>query len=224
VIQLRCPIQTLERVDDMVQAEIPCPMRCPDLHVAVAKFMLHAPKLEPLRPCTSLSQNGILQYRRRGKFVAIGRGRIFTDTCVYPYNSHLLQMFNGHVSVVIAMHGNRVKLARSFYRATTSRPAVPVSIDINTPSRSYVTTVGHPLATLHVHPQGLAQVQFNNCIVQVRVGCDLDRLMTLGSLGPVQLWNVQARSPIVDCNLKPITSFIFIKYMSTMSTPLGPAD
>lgn len=208
----------------MVQAEIPCPTRSPDLHVAVAKFMLHAHTLEPLRPCTSLSQNGILQYRRRGVYVAFARGRMFTDTCVSPYNSHLLQMFNGHVSVVIAMHGNRVKLARYFYRATAAKPAVPVAIDMNTPSRSSVTTVGHPSATLHVHPQGLAQVQFNNCTVQVRVGCDLDRLMTLGSSGPVQLWNVQARSPIVDCNLKPLPSFIFIKYMSTMSTLLGPAD
>jgi hypothetical protein len=142
------------------------------------------------------------------------------------------------------MRGNRAKLARYFYMSSlmpsASKPrhfyrlnaTWEESLRAMTRSRAWdgveeiqakadITTMGQPAVTLHSHPLGLANVQFANCVVKIRVGIDLDRLTALGASGPVELWNVS--EPTLCCpNLLP--TFLFRKYLSRMSTLNGPAD
>jgi hypothetical protein len=53
-----------------------------------------------------------------------------------------------------------------------------------------ITTVDVPITKLHTHPLGLAQVVFDNCVVKVHAGQDLDNLLSLSRRGKVQLTNV----------------------------------
>jgi hypothetical protein len=242
------------RVDALIQAEVPSPVEFPELHAAVTKFMIHPPCAsnpeaicrlrhdgqcmyrfpQRLQLSTTVTVNGTVKHRRRGE----------NDTYVHPYSPELLSIINSRVCVLMAMRGNRAKLARYFYMSSLMPSASKTrhfyrinatreeSLRAMTRSRAWddeevmqakadITTMGQPAVTLHSHPQGLANVQFANCVVKIRVGIDLDRLTALGASGPVELWNVS--EPALCCqNLLP--TFLFRKYLSRMSTLNGPAD
>jgi hypothetical protein len=253
LIKLVSPHTRLECVDAMIQAEIPSPIDWPVQHAVVTKFMMHAPCAgnpsaicrrfndghcmyrfpQRLQPATTVSVNGTVMHRRRGENEVDHHGLIYSDTYVHPYSLELLLQIDSHVSVLMAMRGNRAKIARYFYqsslrtRSTNARHFYNIvatrqrSLRIFPAAKPNVTTEGQPVVTLHTHPQGLANVQFSNCVVKIRVGIDLERLTALGTAGPVELWNLS--KPFECCQtLLPI--FLFVKYLSRMSTLDGPAD
>jgi hypothetical protein len=255
LIKLVTPHSRIECVDAMIQAEIPSPIACPEQHAVVMQFMMHDPCAgnpsaicrqfndghcmyrfpQCVQPITTVSVNGTIKHRRRGENEIDHLGHTYSDTYVHPYSSELLLKMKCHVSVMMAMRGNRAKIARYFYHgssitgSTHSRHfyniaatrQAPLRINPLMAAKPDVTTIGQPVVMLNAHPQGLANVQFANCVVQIRVGVDLERLSVLGSAGPVELWNVA--EPFV-CGQTLLPNFLFVKYLSRMSTLDGPAD
>jgi hypothetical protein len=81
--------------------------------------------------------------------------------------------------------------------------------------KASITTVGIPNTKMNAHPLGLAEIIFDNCVVKVRAGHDLDNLVSLGRLGNVQLSNVTSNGWIAtDRALLPCC--IFARWMSGM--------
>jgi hypothetical protein len=81
--------------------------------------------------------------------------------------------------------------------------------------KAKITTVGIPITKMNAHPLGLAQIIFDNCVVKVRAGHNLDNLVSLGRLGNVQLSNVTSNGWIAtDRALLPCC--IFARWMSGM--------
>ena len=79
-----------------------------------------------------------------------------------------------------------------------------------------IQTVGLPRTKAHEHPLGLTQVIFENCVVMVRKGCDLERIQALGRVGQVKLSNVSSCGwATTDKTLLPCC--IFNRWMSSMS-------
>ena len=78
-----------------------------------------------------------------------------------------------------------------------------------------ITTVGFPNTKMHDHPLGLTQVTFDNCVVKVRVGHDLDNLLSLGRLGQVNLTNVSSNGWVAT-NISLLPCCIFLRWISTM--------
>jgi hypothetical protein len=77
------------------------------------------------------------------------------------------------------------------------------------------TTIGRGNIKIHVHPLGLAQIIFDNCVVKVRLGHDLDLLVCLSSFGPVQLHNIRSIGWI-PTNRTLLPSFLFLRWLSSM--------
>jgi hypothetical protein len=80
------------------------------------------------------------------------------------------------------------------------------------------TTIGRADIQVHAHPLGLARAIFKNCVVKVRVGHDLDDLVALSCLGPVQLHNIRANgwTPITASYPGLCPSFVFLRWLSSM--------
>jgi len=53
-----------------------------------------------------------------------------------------------------------------------------------------IVAVGCPVVTCHPHPAGLTELQFENCVVKVRLGGDLNDLIRCSFTGPVALRNL----------------------------------
>jgi len=82
-----------------------------------------------------------------------------------------------------------------------------------------IQTVGNPNTKIHDDPMGLAQLKFDNCVVKVRQGHDLDRLTILGRAGPVQLHTVMSCGWIAtDRSLLP--AFVYLRWVSSMDDAL----
>jgi hypothetical protein len=79
--------------------------------------------------------------------------------------------------------------------------------------RSSIITQGIAHTKPHAHSQGLTQVIFNNCIVKVRSGHDLDQLLALSNEGPVHLFNVQTNGWIQSGPLL-LPAFVLLRWMS----------
>jgi hypothetical protein len=75
-------------------------------------------------------------------------------------------------------------------------------------------TVGQPTVKTHRFTAGLTELQFENCVVKVRTGHDLNELIRCSSTGSVALRNVSANGWAPNTQLP---SFIFVKYMSSLS-------
>lgn len=76
-------------------------------------------------------------------------------------------------------------------------------------------TFGSANTKVHSHPKGLTQVFFSNCVVKVRRGHDLDKMVTLSRIGPIKLCNIQSSGWIAsDESLLP--AFLFLRWMSSM--------
>jgi hypothetical protein len=76
-----------------------------------------------------------------------------------------------------------------------------------------IKTAGSAQAKPHDHPQGLTQVHFQNCVLKVRPGNDLDQLLALSTKGPVHLFNVQTNGWIQSGPLL-LPAFILLRWMS----------
>lgn len=80
---------------------------------------------------------------------------------------------------------------------------------------STITTCGIPNLKMNDHPLGLAHVIFDNCVVKVRAGFDLNNLLSLGRLGHVELLNVTSFGWVAtDRTLLPCC--IFSRWISSM--------
>lgn len=80
---------------------------------------------------------------------------------------------------------------------------------------STITTCGVPNLKMNDHPLGLAHVIFDNCVVKVRAGFDLNNLLSLGRLGHVELINVNSFGWVAtDRTLLPCC--IFLRWISSM--------
>jgi hypothetical protein len=75
--------------------------------------------------------------------------------------------------------------------------------------------VGSCNTQMHPHPLGLARVTFENCVVQVRPGHDLEQLIAFSRIGAVQLCNVSADGWI-STSRTLLPGFIFLRWVSTM--------
>ena len=77
------------------------------------------------------------------------------------------------------------------------------------------TTIGRGNIKIHDHPLGLAQIIFDNCVVKVRLGHDLDLLVNLSCFGPVQLHNIRCIGWI-PTHRTLLPSFLFQRWLSSM--------
>jgi hypothetical protein len=77
------------------------------------------------------------------------------------------------------------------------------------------TTFGRANTKVHAHPLGLAHVFFSNCVVKVRRGDDLEKMIDLGNIGPVKLWNIESSGWIAS-NESLLPAFVFLRWISSM--------
>ena len=77
------------------------------------------------------------------------------------------------------------------------------------------TTFGRANTKVHSHPMGLAHVFFSNCVVKVRRGHDLEKIIDLSRNGPVKLWNIQS-SGWITSNESLLPAFVFLRWISSM--------
>lgn len=77
------------------------------------------------------------------------------------------------------------------------------------------TTLGRANTKVHSHPMGLAHVFFSNCVVKVRRGHDLEKIIDLSRNGPVKLWNIQS-SGWITSNESLLPAFVFLRWISSM--------
>jgi hypothetical protein len=81
-------------------------------------------------------------------------------------------------------------------------------------SRSF-TAIGSANTQMHAHPLGLAHVFFDNCVVKMRLGHDLDRLIALSRIGPVSLHNIQS-SGWIPSRETLLPAYVFLRWISSM--------
>lgn len=81
-------------------------------------------------------------------------------------------------------------------------------------NRSF-TAIGSANTQVHAHPLGLAHVVFDNCVVKVRLGSDLDRLIALSRIGPVSLHNIQS-SGWITTRETLLPAYVFLRWISSM--------
>jgi hypothetical protein len=77
------------------------------------------------------------------------------------------------------------------------------------------TTMGSANTQVHAHPMGLAHVVFENCVVKVRLGFDLDRLIALSRIGPVSLHNIHS-SGWIPTGETLLPAYVFLRWISSM--------
>ena len=122
LIILKAKIESPRHIDEVVWAEIPCPVKYPVLHAIVLKRMIHTPcDMTPEMSCrqqgkdgqckryfpkefntvTTIVGDGYPQYRRRGLFSVSRNGQAIDDRWVVPYNPYLLELFDCHICVEV---------------------------------------------------------------------------------------------------------------------------
>jgi hypothetical protein len=77
-------------------------------------------------------------------------------------------------------------------------------------------TLGQPLVKTHRLDAGLTELQFENCVLKVRVGRDLNEIIRCSSTGPVYLSNLSTNGWAANSDTL-LPSFIFIKYISSFT-------
>ena len=122
-------------IDHFVSAEIPDPIKNPELHKLVTNKMIHGPchffnawspcLLNPKKKCekdfpkafqehTTSSEQGFITYRRRQKGHTTtkkvkGEDKILDNRWVVPYNPLLLQKYKCHLNVEVCASTNSIK-------------------------------------------------------------------------------------------------------------------
>lgn len=118
-------IDTPEKVDKYISAEIPDPETDHELYLLVMNNMIHGPCGEwcivngkcskgfpkPFREETSMDENGYPQYRRRdtGRIYEKSNGHIVDNRWVVPYCPELLERFNCHTNTEVVHSIKSVK-------------------------------------------------------------------------------------------------------------------
>nr|KAJ0205749.1 hypothetical protein LSAT_V11C500263750 [Lactuca sativa] len=104
--------------DKLVCAEIPDPIRFPEMHDLVKSHMMHGPcgSLREKSPCmqfnekTSQGEDSYPLYRRRNNGIEVTvRNTPLDNRGVAPYNPKLLMMFNCHINVEVCSSIKYVK-------------------------------------------------------------------------------------------------------------------
>ena len=80
-------------------------------------------------------------------------------------------------------------------------------------NRADFTALGRPVVRVHQHPAGLTELHFDNCIVKVRAGIDLDDLIRCSANGAVALRNLSTNGWVTN-SFTVLPSFVFLKYLS----------
>jgi hypothetical protein len=122
LIILKTKIESPRHIDEVVWAEIPCPVQHPILHAIVVQRMIHSPcDMNSESPCrqktkdgqcrrhfpkefntvTTAAGDGYPQYRRRGNFSFVRNGQVIDDRWVVPYNPYLLETFDCHINTEV---------------------------------------------------------------------------------------------------------------------------
>lgn len=78
-----------------------------------------------------------------------------------------------------------------------------------------IMTAGSAQAKPHAHALGLTHVHFDNCVVKVRPGFDLDQLLASSIDGPVHLLNVQTTGWIRSGALL-LPAFVLLRWISSI--------
>ncbi|KAG5533516.1 hypothetical protein RHGRI_027634 [Rhododendron griersonianum] len=126
-------LDTIEKIDALISAEIPDKKKYPHLYAMVIKHMMHGPcgELDITKACmqdgkcknhyprnhcaeTSIDADGYPMYRRRltGEQVQI-RGQMLDNRWVVPYNPYLLAMFDCHINVEVC---STIKAVKYLYK------------------------------------------------------------------------------------------------------------
>ncbi|KAG5544393.1 hypothetical protein RHGRI_016971 [Rhododendron griersonianum] len=143
-------LDTIQKIDAAISAEIPDKKKYPHLYAMVLKHMMHGPcgELDLTRACmengkcknnyprsycseTSIDADGYPIYRRRstGEVVQI-RGQMLDNRWVVPYNPYLLAMFDCHINIEVCFTIKAVKYLYKYiykghdkiiYRLVTSK-------------------------------------------------------------------------------------------------------
>ncbi len=119
---------TASKVDQFVQAEIPCQNEDPRLYEIVLRCMMHGPCGEnnrtapcmaegtckksfpkPFQESTELTASGYPAYRRREGVTAVVRGSVLDNRFVVPYSPFLLKKYNAHINVEVCTSIRAVK-------------------------------------------------------------------------------------------------------------------
>lgn len=117
-------ITSAEQVDEIIWAEIPDPIKSPELHELVIKTMRHScdqrclnekgqcksfyPK--PYADQTIIVENGITRYKRREQTgVVLQNGHIVTNQHIVPYNPYFLMKYKCHINFEWCSSANNVK-------------------------------------------------------------------------------------------------------------------
>lgn len=107
-------VSTPEQIDEVIWAEIPDPIKFPELHEIVLRTMRHTcdqrclneegkcksyfPK--PYSDDTFIQENGITRYKRRNQpGVVLPNGQVVTNQHIVPYNPYFLLKYNCHINV-----------------------------------------------------------------------------------------------------------------------------
>ncbi|KAG5535834.1 hypothetical protein RHGRI_023563 [Rhododendron griersonianum] len=126
-------LDTIQKIDAAISAEIPDKKKYPHLYAMVLKHMMHGPcgELDLTRACmengkcknnyprsycseTSIDADGYPIYRRRstGEVVQI-RGQMLDNRWVVPYNPYWLAMFDCHINIEVC---STVKAVKYLYK------------------------------------------------------------------------------------------------------------
>ena len=100
-----------------------------------------------------------------------------------------------------------------------NRENVDISLHLDDHSffqyRDFVTS-GQPFVKAHRLEACLTELQFENCVVKVRVGRDLNEIIRCSSTGSVYLRNLSTNGWAANSHTL-LPSFIFIKYISSFT-------
>ena len=107
-------IRSIERVDALVSAELPCPIQHPRLSKLVSEYNVHGPCSvgkclengvcskgfpKPFNTETTSPHNAFPDYRRREGPSVIVNNRVITNAFVVPYNPTLTARYEAHINV-----------------------------------------------------------------------------------------------------------------------------
>jgi len=124
-----CKYPTIDDIDRVISAEIPCPKQEPQLYECVKDHMIHVscglankslpcmkngkcsrfyPKM--FQETTTIFEDGFPHYRRRNNSISIVKNDICLDNrSVVPYNSKLLLKYQAHINVELCNRSTSIK-------------------------------------------------------------------------------------------------------------------
>ena len=142
-----------QRIDLLINAEIPDPVTEPQLHAIVTRNMIHGPcgdinrnspcmvdgrcskgYPKPFSPETIMDEHGTMIYRRRddGRTVTVvvdGVRRTLTNQWVVPYNPFLLLKFNCHINAEACATVKCVKYLYKYFFKGVDQALVQINVE-----------------------------------------------------------------------------------------------